>query len=590
MTAAAIPAALDRFRQVWAVDFEFLAPPGGLPTPICCVARELRSGREIRRWGDELRHPLPIHDDDLYVAYNVTAEFLCHLVLGWPLPRQVLDLMVEYRCYTNGRRSLLEDKKTSLLSALSFFGLTHLDPETKRSWIARILAGPPYSDDERLGILDYCASDVEALQQLLPPLASRLQTRPHWIDHALLRGRYMKAATHMEFVGVPIDMSAFRRLSTHWEDVQQALIDSIRAEYPVFAGTTIRQSLFEQWLIEKGIPWPRTETGLLATDSRTMKDMESAFPIVAPIREVTGRLSAMRLADLAVGPDGRNRASFNPFSTKTGRNAPSASRFIFGPSVWIRSLIKPAPGRAIAYIDFASQEIGIAAALSGDQALIDTYSSGDPYMSFAIAADLAPPGATKATHKAARDRCKVMMLGTNYGMGERSLSAKLGGPTSDARELVRAHRRAYTDFWAWVQRMSDTAMLRGWIDTVFGWRLHITHETRPTSLQNHPMQANGAEMLRLACCYLTEAGIAVCAPVHDAVLIEAADTEIDEKVAQARALMEKASRDVLGGLTIRTDVDIVRYPDRYADERGEAMWANVMRLLGEIEAGMKVAA
>jgi hypothetical protein len=40
-------------------------------------------------------------------------------------------------------------------------------------------------------------------------------------------------------------------------------------------------------------------------------------------------------------------------------------------------------------------------------------------------------------------------------------------------------------------------------------------------VMNFPMQANGAEMLRLACCLAIERGLAVCAPVHDAILIEA---------------------------------------------------------------------
>ena len=55
--------------------------------------------------------------------------------------------------------------------------------------------------------------------------------------------------------------------------------------------------------------------------------------------------------------------------------------------------------------------------------------------------------------------------------------------------------------------------------TVFGWRVHVGPDANPRSLRNFPMQANGAEMLRLACCLATERGIEVCAPVHDALLI-----------------------------------------------------------------------
>ena len=96
------------------------------------------------------------------------------------------------------------------------------------------------------------------------------------------------------------------------------------------------------------------------------------------------------------------------------------------------------------------------------------------------------------------------------------------------------------------------------------------------------MQANGAEMLRIACIRMTEAGIRVCAPVHDAVLIEAPLEELEARVQQAQDLMSEASRQVLGGFALTTDADIYRYPERYRDEeRGGAFWDKVMGLLPE---------
>ena len=52
------------------------------------------------------------------------------------------------------------------------------------------------------------------------------------------------------------------------------------------------------------------------------------------------------------GSDGRNRCLLSPFRSITGRNQPSNARFIFGPSCWLRSLIQPEPGRAVAYVDW----------------------------------------------------------------------------------------------------------------------------------------------------------------------------------------------------------------------------------------------
>jgi hypothetical protein len=92
------------------------------------------------------------------------------------------------------------------------------------------------------------------------------------------------------------------------------------------------------------------------------------------------------------------------------------------------------------------------------------------------------------------------------------------------------------------------------------------------------MQANGAEMLRLACCLATERGIEVCAPVHDALLIEGPAGEISDVVAATRTATAAASRMVLD-VEVPTDVEIVQFPDRYADPRGAVMWALVNELL-----------
>src|SRR5215208_1573604 len=183
------------------------------------------------------------------------------------------------------------------------------------------------------------------------------------------------------------------------------------------------------------------------------------------------------------------------------------------PARWLRSLIKPAPGMALAYVDFSSQEMGIAAALSGDPALLEAYRSGDVYLSFARQAGLAPPDATKASHGEVRDRCKAVVLGTLYGMGPDTLARRIGRPPCEARELLALHRATYPRFWRWSEAAVTSFVLTRRIETVFGWPLHAAPDWNPRSAMNFPMQANGAEMLRLACCLATERGLAVCAPV-----------------------------------------------------------------------------
>jgi hypothetical protein len=124
-------------------------------------------------------------------------------------------------------------------------------------------------------------------------------------------------------------------------------------------------------------------------------------------------------------------------------------------------------------------------------------------------------------------------------------------------------------------------MLTGGLHTVFGWRVRVPEVANGRSLRNFPMQANGAEMLRLACCLATEHGIEVCAPVHDAVLICAPLDRLDADVERMQDAMREASRIVLDGFELGTDAKLIRYPDRYMDERGTVMWERVMKLINE---------
>ena len=129
--------------------------------------------------------------------------------------------------------------------------------------------------------------------------------------------------------------------------------------------------------------------------------------------------------------------------------------------------------------------------------------------------------------------------------------------------------------------MLDYAMLKGGLLTTFGWQVRVPPIANDRSLRNFPMQANGAEMLRLACCLATEREIEVCAPVHDAVLIAAPLDRLDGDITRMQEAMKEASRIVLDGFELGTDVTAIQNPDRYMDERGKAMWGKVMTLLDQ---------
>jgi hypothetical protein len=618
------------------------------------------------------------------------------------------------------------------LGALAYYGLDAIGAAEKESMRALAIRGGPYTGDEQQALIDYCETDVDALERLLPAMLPGID-----VERALLRGRYMGAAARMESAGVPIDVETLERLRSHWDPIKGRLVAAVDAEYGVYipsgrvlnpestlgveilrtaedwdvdpyiladavdevweeeraadgdfqkaltaarkrtgltadritrwenlgadhsiwpgldvaarelagqypalgigrgyeegAGyddTDYAASLWDllragvrpqkpkhgpeilrraaervryacpgmradrltfsaerwgRWLASKKIPWPRLESGALDLSDDAFRMVAKSYPEVAPIRELRHTLSQLRLNELAVGADGRNRCGLSAFRARTSRNQPSNSRFIFGPSCWLRGLIRPGPGRAVAYVDWEQQEFGIAAALSGDGAMMAAYRSGDPYLAFAKQAGAVPMDATKATHRGERDQFKICALAVQYGMAARSLAQSLGVPEARGRELLLLHQQTYPMFWKWSQAAVDRAILCGQVRTVFGWTIRVGPDANPRSLANFPVQANGAEMLRLACCLATERGILVCAPVHDALLVEGPADEIETVVADTQAAMAEASRIVLDGFELRTEAKIVTWPDRYMDDRGVKTWQTITDILETLE-------
>ncbi|MCA9213791.1 MAG: hypothetical protein KDB27_12040, partial [Planctomycetales bacterium] len=355
---------LNRFDSVWSLDFEFSCPPGERPSVVCLVAREFHSKRLLRIAMDELRSmtqaPFAVDERSLFVAYFSSAEWNCFLSLGWKLPARVLDLWCEFRNLLNGTQP---PAGWGLLGCLTYFGLDSIDCTEKQDMRQLAMRGGPYSADEMSSLLSYCESDVDALDRLLPSMVDRID-----FPRALLRGRYMVAVSRMEHTGIPIDAETLSMFRREWEAIKSRLVESVDESFGVFDGTTFKQDRFAKYLIQNQIPWPVTPSGRLATDDDTFRQQSRLYPQIAPLRELRHALSEMKLEKLAIGSDGQNRCLLSPFQSRTGRNQPSNTKFVFGPSVWLRGLIKPREGFSIAYVDWSQQELGIAAALSGDPA------------------------------------------------------------------------------------------------------------------------------------------------------------------------------------------------------------------------------
>jgi DNA polymerase I-like protein with 3'-5' exonuclease and polymerase domains len=570
------------FRQIWFLDTEFYQPDGEVPTPICLVAKELYSGAAVQwwLWGQRRsRPPFPAGPDVLVVCYMASAEWSVYLAMDWPVPVRILDLHTEYRWLFSGFK--LPDY--GQLAAMGTYGLPHMEKAAKDVMRSRCSRGGPFSPQEERDILSYCEDDVDGLVTLFEEMERHLD----W-PRAVARGRYTPAVARMEANGIPLDTRLYRQLHKHRHAIRSRLIEEEGAPYGIYSDGHFDLDAFGAYLIGQGIDWPLTPTGLLCTREEVFEEMVEVYPQLRPLYELRSALGQLKEdGGLSVGVDGRNRTSLRPFSTSTGRNAPSTTKFIFGKSIAFRHLVKPGPGNAGAYVDWAQQEFGIGAALSDDPNMQQAYRSGDPYLSFPKQAGVIPASATKRSHGEVREVFKTCILGLNYAMGPVSLARRLKVSLAHARDLLRLYRQVFSRYWRWVGMVQDQAMITSRLHTVFGWQVNVGTEANPRSLRNFLMQANGAEMLRLACCMATERGIKVVAPVHDALLIEAPARLIDYAVREVQEIMAEASEAVLPGFPLRTEAKVFRYPRRYRDKRGHRFWKTLLGVLGRVKRGSR---
>jgi hypothetical protein len=92
------------------------------------------------------------------------------------------------------------------------------------------------------------------------------------------------------------------------------------------------------------------------------------------------------------------------------------------------------------------------------------------------------------------------------------------------------------------------------------------------------MQANGAEMMRLAAIAGTEAGIEICGPIHDAFLIAAPLDRLDADIDMMSTIMRRAG-EAVAGIPINVEVEKTRWPSRMTEVKGAPMFSEISQFV-----------
>lgn len=243
------------------------------------------------------------------------------------------------------------------------------------------------------------------------------------------------------------------------------------------------------------------------------------------------------------------RPSFGLLRAVTGRCGMKPSTgFVFTMPKFVRGLVEPPKGYVLMEFDYASQEIGVQAYITGDKVKAEMYEHpqyGKYYCD--IAHSFWPDFVSKEDRR--YKTAKQMALMTEYGCGAAKLSACAGVKYRLADKFINHMHKLFPTYWKYVDKLTNKILYRrkrAWFPDGFG--VTASKDARPTTFGNLPFQGTGAYILRRMCVDLYLENIQLVAPVHDALIVMCKESEMDVVAKKVQHIMEKASKEATGTL------------------------------------------
>lgn len=556
---------------------------------------------------------LCLKESQTFVVYTASADLPCLYQLGI-CPKKVIDLWTEAKMFMLTHPKYFTSE-TGLLSACKEFGVIHDYAEEKDSSRYIIINNTNYTAEQWKIIEEYNRADVRATIQLFHKLQEQWAKWGIKNYEVLARGEFSAAVARSFYTtkGFPIDVEYLKII----EDNSETICNGVREATNKALGVEIykKKKAKGVWsyvfsnsafavLIENlglGERWKKTKTGKYSTEEEVLLQEIEGFvsenkTLLVTLHEAMQTIKVLSkkkesyLSNFLTADGHINPPPF-PFHQKSSRSSPKPSKgFILNLSPWLRTLIKPKPGRCFIGCDWGKQEMVIAGTLSKDPVYLGDVTKGDIYLEMAklCGEEYCPASATKKTHGALRDKFKGIVLGIQYGKGLKSLQQDMrvifGVDDSEAlriaTNLMNNHKQKYPGYWEWITDVMADSMpgvpIRGAVRsnnvgayiTIDGWYYFTSNKTRPTQLMNIPLQSNGAAIMRRGYIHAVNAGLDVVCSLHDALYIDSSLDMEKENLYTLKSCMKQGVEDILGKDAVITNEEKITYSN-YVDRRGE---------------------
>ncbi len=518
-----------------------------------------------------LQYFRPIFESEtiVKVGQNMKYDILVLQNYGIEVKGTLRDTMIAHFLLSPGQRHNMDDMAATLLN----YRTIEIEELIGKGSQQKNMRDVPLEQ-----IKEYAAEDADITLQLWQCLSKQLSNNAE-LQHLFdtIEMPLMPVLASMECAGVSIDTNALNAFSANLK--QQ--ISTTEEHIYQLAGTTfnigspkqVGEILFEKLKIDTSVR--KTKTGQYSTNEDTLVKLSHSHPIVAEILNYRGLLKLLNtyseaLPKLINQRTHRIHTSFNQTVVITGRLSSTNPNL---QNIPIRdengkeirkAFVASGADHVILAADYSQVELRLMAHFSADENLIAAFQRGEDIHA-ATAAKVFKVPIDEVT-KDMRRKAKTANFGIIYGISAFGLAERLDIPRKEAKEIIDGYFESFSGVRQYMDQCIDNAKQNGAVATLFGRQRKLDDINSQNSVVrgvaernaiNAPIQGTAADIIKIAMINIDREirkrhlQAKMILQVHDELVFDVPENEVDELKELVQNLMEHAAFDANGNNMLR---------------------------------------
>jgi len=413
--------------------------------------------------------------------------------------------------------------------------------------------------------LAYAAEDADITLRLHQLFRKRLLAEHMVTVYETLERPLVQVLARMERQGIKVDKTELQAMSTEFGQrmtaLEREICEMAGFEFNVGSPKQLGEVLFDKLQLPGG---KKGKTGAYTTGAEVLEQLAPLHPLPQKVldwRQIAKLKStyADALVEQINPATGRVHTSYSMAGTSTGRLASSDPNLQNIPirteeGRRIRRAFIAEPGHKLLSADYSQIELRLVAHVAGIEGLKQAFRDGDDIHAITASQVFGVP--LEGMDPMVRRKAKAINFGIIYGISAFGLAQQLNIPNGEAKTYIDAYFARYPEIRAYMERTKEDARTHGFVTTLFGRKCFVQGigEKNPAmrafadrAAINAPIQGGAADIIKRAMIRLQDAldaeklSARMLLQVHDELIFEVPDAEIEATQAVVKRVMESAA-------------------------------------------------